>query len=535
MACGEKVPRLQRVLSFGTVVGLLVTLSAASSPVYAQSGSALTHYTRGERLYEAGDLAGAQKAFEQAYALDPRAHRGDRVGMHFEDYDPAFALGRVHARLGNFEEAEKFFRECAASGYTARSQNAEEFRRWRAVVERAVSAARDRAASMPPQPAPRPPEPTPTGPPEPEATVIPREPAPATPVSVALVSPRPTPPGIRTVLSAPTPSAPDIDALPLAFPTSPPTGRLERPSSPAAPTGGASRPHPTGAALRERGTRPFLLALAAATLGVLLLLLRRFARRGHRMRVGEGTVPFGRYVITGLLGSGRTSFVYDARERRSGQPVALRIRRPDRPLGETERFSREAAALERIRRSSSDVPAPKVLSHGVEKTGDSSLEYLALERLSGRTLLSLSRNAGKRLDPVLSVEILREIAAALRRVRAHGLAHDDLAAEDVFLMDPVPVNAANPIHLKLLGLCAGAADPDRDAAALAAIATELFRGRAASWEKDEWVSQHIPATLREALIRARSPAGEPGVSFDEVEKALIEATKGFRIEASDAP
>jgi len=522
--------RLRTALVSGAAAALLFA-SVRVASLEAAAGSALTAYTRGERLFEAGDLAGARRAFEQAYALDPKAHRGERVGMHFEDYDPAFQLGRIHARLGNFEEAEKFFRECAAGGYTARSENAEEFRRWSAVVERALAAGRERARAEPTPPLRRLEEPPPTRPPEPEATAVRREPTPATPAAVALLPPSPSPRSVRTVSSARTPTAGGDASAPVAIPTPLPTGRAEKELSPAVATGAFAPPSSTGTALRE--ARPFLLALAAATLGASLLLLRKLARRRRLSPVGEGVVPFGRYAITGLLGAGRTSFVYDARDRRSGQPVALRIRRPDRSPEDTERFSREAAALERIRRSSSEIHALNVLARGTEKTGTGSLEYLALEKLSGRTLLSLSRNAGKRLDPVLSVEILREIAAALRNVRAHRLAHDELAAEDIFLMDPVPVNAGNPIHLKLLGLCAGAADPARDAAALAAIAAELFRGRAPSWEKDEWVAQRLPAALREALLRARSGPGESGASFDEVEKALIEATKGFRIEGAE--
>ena len=112
------------------LVSLLLGAAIASGLSLAQSSAALGHYHLGVVRSEEGDWPAALKEFEQAYALDPKPHRGERIGMHFEDYDPAFQLGRVHARLGNFREAARYFAQCASGGYTERSANAEEFRRW---------------------------------------------------------------------------------------------------------------------------------------------------------------------------------------------------------------------------------------------------------------------------------------------------------------------------------------------------------------------------------------------------------------------
>ncbi|MGH9399965.1 MAG: hypothetical protein ACRD00_06330, partial [Thermoanaerobaculia bacterium] len=272
-------------------------------------------------------------------------------------------------------------------------------------------------------------------------------------------------------------------------------------------------------------------ALAAAVLAAALIAALLFAlARRHPRRVGEGVVSFGRWAIIGLLAEGRSSFVYEARERRGGAPVALKIRRRDRPGHQTRRFEREAAALEHARRRGGRLPSPRLLAHGVAKAPAGPLEYAALELLQGRTLLELSRDARRRLDPALSIEILRELARALREARAAGLVHDELATDDVFLLEPVPSNAGNPIHLRLFGLCAGQPDPDRDASSLAIIASELFRGRAPSWEQDDWIVRHVPPTLREALLRARGKEGAPRITFDEVERALVASTRDFRRE-----
>ena len=515
-----------------------ILLFALTEVLPAQTGSALTQYRRGEKLFEEGDLSGALRAFQQAYAIDPEARRGERVGMHFEDYDPAFQLGRLHARLGDFEEAEKFLEEAAKSRYTERSGNAEEFRRWRAVVERALSAARARPptavpAQVPPSPLPSPggrgrseePSPTPVpvaaARPSPQARLIrlsAATPTPA-PAAIAPVSPHaePTLPAASPAF-LPSPSAGESEGSPLA------TGSAGRGQGPRLAERAAGRAGGEGAdgaiSLSSNLLLPLLLIASAG--GLFLFLLLR-ARRRRPQKIGEGAVPFGRYAITGLLGAGRSSFVYEARDR--GEAVALRLRRPDLPAAETDRFSREAEAMEHARRPGPELPVPKLLARGVKKTGRGGIEYLAMEKLSGRSLLALSRRARRRLDPALSVEILREVVLALRRLRGLGLAHEELAAEDIYLVEPVPTNAGNAVRLKIFGLTAAAADPARDALALEAIAAELFRGRTDSWDQDEWVAQHVPAALRAVLVRVRESRGAPGSSFDDVEKALNEVTK----------
>lgn len=89
----------------------------------------MAHYHRAQFLYGRRDLAGALREFEGAYALDPKPKLGERVGMHFEDYDPEFEIAGIEAQLGHWGEAKRLLALCASHGYTARSQNAEEFER----------------------------------------------------------------------------------------------------------------------------------------------------------------------------------------------------------------------------------------------------------------------------------------------------------------------------------------------------------------------------------------------------------------------
>lgn len=244
------------------------------------------------------------------------------------------------------------------------------------------------------------------------------------------------------------------------------------------------------------------LASFAASLALLALLRREHTRRPPPL--DDRAVPLGRYRITGLLGSGRSSFVYDAQDRREKRPVALRVRRPDLASRETDPFRREVDALGKLASQSASLRVPCLYTHGFHRGPAGSLEYAVLERLSGRSLFDLSHQARRRLDPNLSIQILGEIAAAMRRLRAADASCPELSAEDVFLLDPVPTNAGNPIRLKIFGVTTPAGEPGREAVSLALLASELFRGRTERWEEDEWVVSHIPAPVLEVLVRARN-------------------------------
>lgn len=493
---------------------LSLTLLLLASAATAQPSAALGHYRHGLSLYERDDLPGALQEFQQAYAIGPNPQPGDRIGMHFEDYDPEFQIGRVYARLGNFDEASRFFESCAAKGYTKGSQNAEEFRRWRGVVRQALEVRTLAARAV------------------------------ATPLPTRVAAPAPTLLPTATTLPEPTRAAvTTMPAVAAQRTAPPPTTRPISPvatTAPAAASSAATRPPPTAApttAFSPASTPPAPLeaapsfwegraALAALAAALILAALAAWqwsrARRGFRT---ERDVGFGRYAITGLLGVGRSSFVYDARDRKKGTLVALRVRRPDRPATRGERFRREAEALESANRHDA-VPAPRLLMSGVEKVGRATLPYLVLERLSGRNLFDVSRSARRRLDALLCVEILRSVARGVRAAREAGLMHEELTAEDIFLVEPVPQNAGNPIHLKILGLSRGKAEKERDAVALASIAAELFRGRARAWEDDDSVPDYVPAPLRPFLARATKGDTEPPPSLEELEAAIERALPG---------
>ncbi len=139
-----------------------------------------------------------------------------------------------------------------------------------------------------------------------------------------------------------------------------------------------------------------------------------------------GTTIAGRYVIEGTLGQGGMATVYEARNKVSGEPVAIKI------------LSREhlsdAVVIERFRRESQHA---QMLSHPniVEiydsgQTEDGSV-FLAMERLRGKTVAEeLSVGA---LPTALAMRIMTQTARGLARAHDFGIVHRDIKPENIFL------------------------------------------------------------------------------------------------------
>ena len=152
-----------------------------------------------------------------------------------------------------------------------------------------------------------------------------------------------------------------------------------------------------------------------------------------------GTTIAGRYVIEGTLGQGGMATVYEARNKVSGEPVAIKI------------LSREhlsdAVVIERFRRESQHA---QMLSHPniVEiydsgQTDDGSV-FLAMERLCGKTVAEeLSMGA---LPTALAMRIMTQTARGLARAHDFGIVHRDIKPENIFLEH---IEAA-PLRVKIL-------------------------------------------------------------------------------------
>jgi serine/threonine protein kinase/alpha-tubulin suppressor-like RCC1 family protein len=133
------------------------------------------------------------------------------------------------------------------------------------------------------------------------------------------------------------------------------------------------------------------------------------------------------YEVIREIGHGGTSVVYLARERATGDEVAIKLIR-SKYLGDEEamgRFAREARFLGRL------VHPNIVRVLDVLELGDAGLA-IVMAHVPGRTLKELVREAG-RLDPDRAERFTRDIARALGAAHAMGIVHRDVKPENVFV------------------------------------------------------------------------------------------------------
>ena len=137
----------------------------------------------------------------------------------------------------------------------------------------------------------------------------------------------------------------------------------------------------------------------------------------------------GRYTIERELGRGATAFVYLARDRETGEHVALKVLRPE--LAESmsaERFLREIRVTQQLSHPSI---AP-VLNSGVS----GSVYYCVLPYMDGDTLRTrLERERQLQLPDVLA--IADAIGEALDYAHAHKVIHRDVKPENILFRGDV--------------------------------------------------------------------------------------------------
>lgn len=139
------------------------------------------------------------------------------------------------------------------------------------------------------------------------------------------------------------------------------------------------------------------------------------------VRVGQLFVD--RYEVVARAGEGGMGLVFRARDRSSGQDVALKLLKD--PDGDhLERFHQEATLLTTL-----DHPAiVRCLDHGHAPNGDA---FLILEWLAGETLTSLLTR--RRLSPREVIELGMRLASGLATAHAHGVVHRDIKPSNIVI------------------------------------------------------------------------------------------------------
>ncbi|WP_437587922.1 protein kinase domain-containing protein [Sorangium sp. So ce1000] len=141
------------------------------------------------------------------------------------------------------------------------------------------------------------------------------------------------------------------------------------------------------------------------------------------MRVGE--IVDERFQIEGLAGSGGMGHVYRARDRQSGDAVALKVLRRAE-ASELSRFSCEVEALAALRVAG----VVRYIAHGVTAGGK---PYLVMEWLAGETLAE--RIARRGLTPAESVDVVARVAETLGALHGQGVVHRDLKPSNLLLVE----------------------------------------------------------------------------------------------------
>jgi serine/threonine-protein kinase len=143
-----------------------------------------------------------------------------------------------------------------------------------------------------------------------------------------------------------------------------------------------------------------------------------------------GTTISGRYQPSRRIAIGNFGSIYRGVELVSGRDVALKIMHRELAADErlVERFRREGVVLRKLL----DPHAVATYELGEAEDG---LPFIAMELLTGETLLAAFRAGGGQLPWRRVFEIAKGVCSALREAHRLGIVHRDLKPANIFLVE----------------------------------------------------------------------------------------------------
>ena len=207
-----------------------------------------------------------------------------------------------------------------------------------------------------------------------------------------------------------------------------------------------------------------------------------------------------RYQLERLLGAGGMGFVFAARHKLLGRPVAIKILRAELAVDaeQVRRFLREAQLCSQLRHQN----IVEITDFGRDESGHL---YLAMDLLMGSSLAEVIAAEGK-LPTNRALKILRQLCRALSCAHEAGVVHRDLTPRNVFLV----TESGRDDVAKLLdfGIARSAGGLDRITSTGVALGTtpymppEQLRGVV---EQDRLVDIYALGVLAHELLTGGSP------------------------------
>ena len=138
-------------------------------------------------------------------------------------------------------------------------------------------------------------------------------------------------------------------------------------------------------------------------------------------------VVVGDYTLGTVIGRGAMGEVYDAAHASSPEPAAVKLLRRELLADprNVERFLREV-------RVAGTIDSPHVVRVLAASTPADPMPYLAMERLTGRTLSKLLRDGRSLAEPALAA-LVHQVGGVLELARAAGIVHRDIKPQNLFL------------------------------------------------------------------------------------------------------
>ena len=146
---------------------------------------------------------------------------------------------------------------------------------------------------------------------------------------------------------------------------------------------------------------------------------------GSALSLEVGSVIAERYEIMKMLGEGGMGAVYKAKDRELDRLVALKVIRPE--------LAGHPSILQRFKQEL--ILARKITHRNVIRIYDlgvaEGLRFITMEFIEGQDLSSLLEE--RKLTPEETVQILRQVCAALEAAHAEGIIHRDLKPQNIMI------------------------------------------------------------------------------------------------------